>query len=636
MNLEINKTDFENLNEFLKENNLWLFKRHYKKFKKLIIATDKGMINLSEKTDKIFLNNFMKKGSLSNTRNYKYYLSNNLLEITGLDYKTLLNSIIQLNEMNYIDKSLKNLNFDDFNINKFKFNEIDFNTFLDEIYNFNKSYDFNKFKLYDLIEDDDYYYLIGYKENNIVINEELDEFKEIINNEIKSKNNEEIKSKNNEEINSFTVNYDYEKNRYIFNNDLYKYNFIKKYIGTDKNILNLSFEKIKKDIKASYEEDFINIKYITYEKICCRKNKKFSSLNIDILDTIDFSKNLIYYKLINFIVNNDNKPLYNTFKIPKGNGKGFREISEPIEGLKSIMKELNIPLSKAFNSRLIRRESNQCAYIKNRNIVINTNIHKFNDYVIKFDFSHFFDSCKWEYFVKYLNIPNDILDNDYIVDTYIKPAFLNKDTNGLYLGNPVSGTLSNMIIHPVAFYLKNVCRSHNINFSMYADDLTFSSNEKNEYFNVTYLKALINNSLDKFKLNEFKLNEEKTRLLKNNGRRITGIRINHLNQLTIGEKKYKELNVMLYHLSKKEKISIPIHTLQARIIYYLYYDESSKLKKLINKYSNLFEESGPLYLPSNHDDNKTNKNYLKSINSYNFYDFNTIEFSDIVARRVNL
>ena len=57
---------------------------------------------------------------------------------------------------------------------------------------------------------------------------------------------------------------------------------------------------------------------------------------------------------------------------------------------------------------------------------------------------------------------------------------------------------------------------------------------------------------------------------------------------------------MLYHLQNGQEISIPVHTLQARIIYYLYYDESGKMRKLVNKYKPLFEENGLLFLPNNY------------------------------------
>ena len=46
------------------------------------------------------------------------------------------------------------------------------------------------------------------------------------------------------------------------------------------------------------------------------------------------------------------------------------------------------------------------------------------------------------------------------------------------MGNPISGTLTNLMMNKVVIYLQNILNKRKMNISVYADDITISTNEK--------------------------------------------------------------------------------------------------------------------------------------------------------------
>lgn len=273
-----------------------------------------------------------------------------------------------------------------------------------------------------------------------------------------------------------------------------------------------------------------------------------------------------------------NKPLYNHFKIKQANNK-IRDIYAPQGEIKHVLRNLLAPLNKAYNNRTVK--SKQFAYIEGCSIKNNVEIHKDNKYVVKTDISSFFDQCNWELAKKYLGflVPRE---RQYVLND-IKDLIINPETNGLYMGSPVSGVLSNMILRPAVIYLENIFKEKDIKFSVYADDLTVSSNKP---LSKMYVVSTIEYVFNKYKL-PFVLKESKTKSLINNGRRITGIRINHLDQMTMDRSKYKLIRSIFDRLEKGKEITMNQSQLLGRLNYYLFIDESKKLSRLCYKYNDV-------------------------------------------------
>jgi hypothetical protein len=276
-----------------------------------------------------------------------------------------------------------------------------------------------------------------------------------------------------------------------------------------------------------------------------------------------------------------NLPMYKTFK--KKSSNKVREIYAPEEDVKKALKHLLKPLNKAYDMR--RKGTNQFAYTIGRSIKDNALIHKNHKYVIKCDIKEFFDNCNWNLVSKYLRfiIPGSIR---YTESTDIlKKMMINPKTNGLYLGSPVSGALTNAILKPACLYLKRIFEKEGKAFSVYADDITVSSEKpitKNEVI------GKIRYVFEELKL-PFKLKKEKTKRLINNGRRITGIRINHEDKMTIDRQKYRLLRSILHRIDNDKPITMEENKLLGKIAFYKFVDESGKIEKLLEKHADAFQ-----------------------------------------------
>ena len=321
----------------------------------------------------------------------------------------------------------------------------------------------------------------------------------------------------------------------------------------------------------------------------------------------------MYYNYINETQINGVTELYRTFYIPKKNSTEKREINEPIESIKEASQLMLIPLTNIFNKRLDSRNetgenAHQFAYMQGLSIYNNALIHKYNKHEISVDIKHFFDNCKWRYVVKYISFlwgTHSVYTDQFAKECYdmMKTVLINPKTNGLYMGNPLSGVISNMIIRPVATYINNILKSYErdkgivIKFSIYADDITFSTNENLELdsvkkvFNKFNLERIVNNVFNNLDL-PFEIKKEKTKQQNNQKRKITGLRINHLNQITVPRKDYYFLGSCLHNLGQGKEISIPLSTLQGKLNFALYVDESGKFLRLINKNMDIINEYG--------------------------------------------
>lgn len=301
-------------------------------------------------------------------------------------------------------------------------------------------------------------------------------------------------------------------------------------------------------------------------------------------------------KIIKFKKDHGND-LYETFYIPKTDGTK-REINAPIEETKQHLKHKADELGAILEYRINKYDldENIIAYRKNRSIKNNAEYHKENKVIIKFDISKFFDNCEIDYWKNvYLYRIKDENMKKRILELF-ENFYFRSDNKGLYMGNPMSPAISNLIILPCVRYIKNVLNKmdSNIKFSIYADDITFSSDEINDEFNPKRLRNLVEYTF-KFYNYKFRLKEEKTLVMKDNKRKITGLSVNHKNEVTISQKKYRHLRMILHLLSKGVGINDikgfdDALQLYSTINFYLDVDTSGKVERLIKyKYRNQYE-----------------------------------------------
>ncbi|UAJ17040.1 hypothetical protein UFVDC4_00113 [Staphylococcus phage vB_SauM-UFV_DC4] len=295
---------------------------------------------------------------------------------------------------------------------------------------------------------------------------------------------------------------------------------------------------------------------------------------------------------------NRNVNTFYTFYIPKSDGTK-REINSPIEEIRPILKKQASILNAILDLRIDKYnlDENIIAYRDGKSIKDNADYHKENKTIIKFDISKFFDNCHFDYWKE--NLFFSFKDEDYVMERfeeYMKDLLFREDNKGLYMGSSLSPAASNLIMVPVMRYINNILSKFktDIKVTVYADDITFSSNEINDEFNSKRLKSMVNHA---FKVNglKFKLKEEKSLVMKNHKRKITGLSVNHNDEPTISQKRYRQLRTIIHLLSNGVEFKdikgfeTPLQ-LVSLINYYLDVDTTEKVKRLMDNNEKIFNE----------------------------------------------
>lgn len=300
---------------------------------------------------------------------------------------------------------------------------------------------------------------------------------------------------------------------------------------------NVNGKSFIKKIYGSYEIKYIN----EYIKLMKRGIKPV------MLD--------LYFRNKDMVLNHKGKT-YREFQIPKKNGKGFRNIKEPYDNFKVIQKKLNEILEMIYISSdnklrytlrrsaelrknedvvdiFLNRKNQMYAYTKGKSalncvteIIFDMRDKKLiNSDVLKLDFSKFFESINWE------NIKNKchmLIGGNDEKDPYVR--FLKKiildENDKLYMGNPISGTMSNIIMLKAWSDIRLRLSYMKVLGYIYADDMTFISYDPNRpHLPVSKIIKNIKTCLRDNGLHNIKLNEDKTTYQKGNDRRILGVNI---------------------------------------------------------------------------------------------------------------
>ena len=208
---------------------------------------------------------------------------------------------------------------------------------------------------------------------------------------------------------------------------------------------------------------------------------------------------------------------YRKFSIRKKNGS-TRQINEPLPSLKEIQSWIlhnileKVPVSK-FSK----------AYIKGRNLIDNVRYHRNKDYVLCLDLRDFFPSIRTS------DVEGIFLRLGYSSNLSNLLAKLCSLNGALSQGAPTSPCISNIFMKPFDEHIGSFCTEHNIRYSRYADDLTFSFSQSKldlEKLILQKVKSELQSLSDRFVLNE-----SKTKVFKRSDRQIvTGIVVNEVIQ----------------------------------------------------------------------------------------------------------
>lgn len=276
-------------------------------------------------------------------------------------------------------------------------------------------------------------------------------------------------------------------------------------------------------------------------------------------------KDFIYYSNPK---NNDIN--YTNFEIKKKSG-GIRRINSPVSPLKSILKSLNIIFQSIYTPH-----PSSYGFINNKSTVDNAKIHVGYNYVFNIDLKDFFHSFDRN------RVKLALMDNPFNLKKEKEPIayrlaclctlkfeYSNENKFLLPQGSPTSPTLSNIICRKLDRRLFGLSKRFNLNYTRYADDITFSS-DHNIYRDNIFLKELnrIITEDNLYKYNDKKIiigpqlniNSKKTRLQKSQYRQeVTGLTVNE--KVNVPRRYIKQIRMWLYYWERygSNKASLLFH-----------------------------------------------------------------------------
>lgn len=245
------------------------------------------------------------------------------------------------------------------------------------------------------------------------------------------------------------------------------------------------------------------------------------------------------------------KDKYKEFTIPKRNG-GTRTIKAPEDRLKHLQRRLADLLNKCFEEscRLSKhKKSLSHGFRKKHSIVTNASNHRNKRYVFNVDLENFFPSINfgrvYGFFIK-----NSHFQLEKKIATII--AQIACHNNELPQGSPCSPIISNFIGHLLDIRMVNLAKKAKCTYSRYADDLTFSTNNKlfpsGIAVNVSDDNWEVGDALKKeIKRVGFEVNKQKTTMQYKTSRQVTtGLIVNK--KINIKREYYKKSRSMCHEL----------------------------------------------------------------------------------------
>lgn len=265
---------------------------------------------------------------------------------------------------------------------------------------------------------------------------------------------------------------------------------------------------------------------------------------------------------------------YKVYKIPKRK-IGYRVIAQPSKELKEYQRAFLSIYSFPIHGSAM-------AYKKGTSIKENAQKHCSQKYLLKLDLQNFFNSITpdlfWDVWSSLKELPNEIEKR------WIDNLLFWHSNNGLVLsvGAPSSPLISNFCMYFFDIELSKYCQKINISYTRYADDLTFSTNQKDILFEIP---VIVKNFLQQFFQHKLNINHSKTAFSsKAHNRHITGITITNEGTLSLGRARKRYIKHLI-HQFKLKKINISnIYHLQG-LLSFAKHIEPAFINSLQNKYS---------------------------------------------------
>ncbi|RQU27213.1 RNA-directed DNA polymerase [Burkholderia cenocepacia] len=236
---------------------------------------------------------------------------------------------------------------------------------------------------------------------------------------------------------------------------------------------------------------------------------------------------------------------YKTFTIKKRDGKD-RHVAQPAREIKTIQRWLiedlrqNLPIHPSV-----------MAYEPGTSIKENAERHVKSNFLLKMDFTNFFPSISAidieNHLEKHCPTAYDLSERKIIsrACTWLPERSASLQ---LCIGAPSSPLISNSIMHEFDYIIGERAETDQVTYTRYADDLTFSCNEKGILSNYV---DFVSETLKNLTYPRISVNNNKTvHASRACNRVVTGITLTPDGNLSIGRERKREIRAM-YHRSTK-------------------------------------------------------------------------------------
>lgn len=273
---------------------------------------------------------------------------------------------------------------------------------------------------------------------------------------------------------------------------------------------------------------------------------------------------------------------YTEFEIPKKSGEP-RRICAPTGDLKGVQRQLADALwehQKSIYEELGIKPNISHAFEEGKSIITNAKIHRNKRIVINVDLSDFFDSihigrvCGFFEKNKHFNLPHE---------PAITIAQLACYQGKLPQGAPTSPIITNLVCQVLDMHLLSFAKRYRLDYTRYADDITFSTNDRAFLETWDSFYAELEKKIRKA---GFSLNEIKTRITYRDSKQVvTGLVVNK--KISVDHAYCRKVRAMAHSLYTNGSYSVDgvegnIRQLEGR---FAFIDQ-------IEKYNNICDSAG--------------------------------------------
>lgn len=256
-----------------------------------------------------------------------------------------------------------------------------------------------------------------------------------------------------------------------------------------------------------------------------QSNEFLLSLNLIDKDIPDSQKIKTLYAISNRVESN-----YNVYKIKKHNGS-YRTIYAPKPLLKSIQRKI---LKNILNNKEISPYAK--AYHEGISLKDNAYPHMNKKIILKLDIIDFFENISfYDVYKSCFNIPYFPESVGHLL------TYLCTYESRLPQGAPTSSYISNLVMKEFDTEIGEYCKSKDISYTRYSDDMTFSGD-----FNPREIITKVRKML--YKLN-LKINNKKVHVINNSQQQnVTGLVVN--NKVQTSSRYRNKIRQEIYYINK--------------------------------------------------------------------------------------